>query len=131
MNKHVTFEIAKILKEKGFNEPCLGFYNPKNKLSHYFNPDKDWYLFKKQCLKNSDIKDTVSITAPLWQQVVDWLADQKIECSVDIVHDDYGNWRKFNIINNYYVISYKYRIYNKTSRDVINEYFIPEALNLI
>ena len=66
----VTYEIASVLKELGFDEPCFGIWNKhKDKwiitliysgLLHqgYFNE-----------------KDSIKICAPLWQQVIDWLIE--------------------------------------------------------
>lgn len=73
----VTYEMALSLKELGFNEPCLGFF------------DKELFLFclvdqKSDCEINTityenglnniiaDINYETIITAPLYQQVVDW-----------------------------------------------------------
>lgn len=59
----VTYEIAKELKLLGFNEHCLAWY-----------VDKDFYIMAPEhielCL-NSKTKNRY-ITAPLWQQVIDW-----------------------------------------------------------
>jgi len=65
----VPYLIAKALKEKGFNEPCLAYYNPVVDISMgtpLFKPvDTDFVTFREvvdPCIK-----------APLYQQAVDWL----------------------------------------------------------
>jgi hypothetical protein len=59
----VTYEIALKLKEKGFNEQCLAFFNGVG--DDMLQPiDTDFINFREigEC-----------IAAPLWQQVIDWL----------------------------------------------------------
>ena len=58
----VTYEIAKKLKELGFNEPVLAFGNP--------TIEND---FIKARWDNDVNKDAWFISIPLWQQVMDWL----------------------------------------------------------
>lgn len=54
----VTPEIAKALKELGFNEPCLGYYT--GKIMQFRIPGSEWTV------KNEYFQS--SATAPLWQQ---------------------------------------------------------------
>jgi hypothetical protein len=61
----VTYEIALKLKEKGFNEQCLAFFNGVG--DDMLQPiDTDFINFREigEC-----------IAAPLWQQVFTWLRD--------------------------------------------------------
>ena len=61
----VPYEIANILKEKGFDEPCFGYYQNNeliiNALSNY---ELDKYK--------------LGIAAPLWQQAINWLKSKGI-----------------------------------------------------
>jgi len=57
----VTYEIAKSLKELGFDEKCLGYYR---------NPD-EFFITENGRGFNYN-KASWAISAPLWQQVVDW-----------------------------------------------------------
>lgn len=66
-----TYEIASKLKELGFDEPCLAFYDEQyddflTELSILGGP--------KGC-KNSDkwLINPTNFAAPLWQQVIDFL----------------------------------------------------------
>ena len=36
---YVSFEIAKLLKEKGFNYPCRAVYSPKGTVRHYLKEE--------------------------------------------------------------------------------------------
>lgn len=64
-DQFVTYDMAKRLKELGFNEPCMAIFdNPKN------------VVFEEQWVAatNKDTMfDTENPTAPLWQQAIDWL----------------------------------------------------------
>lgn len=62
---YVSFEVAKLLKEKGFDEPCTTRYNTDKRfissLSHF---------------KNSEInKDSVNV--PTLQMAMKWLREEK------------------------------------------------------
>ena len=80
-----TYEISLKLKELGFDEPCLGYYEVSNYLEFGFrlrfiehedsNPSKQ--PSNKDCL------------APLWQQVIDWFREKyKINCVVGYTDND-------------------------------------------
>ena len=62
---YVSFEIAKLLKEKGFNEPCLMCYTSDKKLGNYGH---------YKSYKNSDV---FSLTAPTIQMAMKWLREEK------------------------------------------------------
>ncbi len=87
----VPYDIARQLKEKGFDEECLTVYVP-----YYLHPNK-WHLQSiNNTLLNSEIKQNDShkldftgylnsvpahfglkqIAAPLYQQVTDWFRDK-------------------------------------------------------
>lgn len=59
---YVSFEVAKLLKEKGFNEPCWNYY-VKSHIDHYFRPVRN----------NEWTSDKVSI--PTLQMVMKWLRE--------------------------------------------------------
>jgi len=74
---YVSFEIAKLLKEKGFDEPCLMCYTSDKKLGNY-----GYY----RSYKNSDV---FSLTAPTIQMAMKWLREaHKIHIEL--------NWDKGN-----------------------------------
>lgn len=60
---YVSFETAKLLKEKGFDEPCLMCYNSDKKIDNYG-------LYRSY--KNSDV---FSLTAPTLQMAMKWLRE--------------------------------------------------------
>ena len=64
---YVSFETAKLLKEKGFDEPCL---------SHYEVSDKQQYISDSE-VKNSDfeLEKGKCISAPTLQMAMKWLRE--------------------------------------------------------
>ncbi len=77
MNKEfISYEQALDLKELGFDEPCVAFYNGERDLKRYMNGDKDWNMLEEQTLINSKITFPNSFAAaPLKQQVIRWFRD--------------------------------------------------------
>ena len=72
---YVSFEVAKLLKEKGFDEPCLMCYTSDKKLGNYGHYNS---------YKNSDV---FSLTAPTIQMAMRWLR----EVHKYIIEIHYGN----------------------------------------
>lgn len=69
----VSYEIAKKLKQKGFDEPCLAYYLDKKFIFFVLN------IFEPIELTNSFYKEkTISVitTTPTYQQVIDWLFEK-------------------------------------------------------
>lgn len=59
----VSFEIAKKLKEKGFKEPCLGWFPNSDTKKVEFTPNVLWV----------HSEGGSNIPAPIFEQVFDWL----------------------------------------------------------
>lgn len=67
----VTYEIALKLKELGFDESCFAiFYQGK-----FMNGKIESYVWNlvNSVRTNSDCNSIDIVTAPLWQQAIDWL----------------------------------------------------------
>ena len=82
MEDFVTFEIAKKLKEKGFREPCLGWYYPFEVCGFDY---KTSIVFNNSAYRGSNYKDMLVshkdekyIDAPTISQVLKWLRDEKL-----------------------------------------------------
>ena len=68
----VTYEIAKALKELGFDEECYGYYNSKGELLFPQNGVtivKDWIWVGNQCVRID------MVLAPLYQQAFQWFRE--------------------------------------------------------
>ena len=68
---YVSFEIAKLLKEKGFGEECLGTYS---------TGDKELNI-SFECPYSNDLNDNMFVAAPTIQMVTKWL---RVIYSIDI-----------------------------------------------
>ena len=66
----VTYEIALAMKELGFDKPCLAFFQAAKFFSMVAqSPHHDFI----ESTANSDVNP---ISAPLWQQCIDWLKEK-------------------------------------------------------
>jgi hypothetical protein len=73
------YHIAMELKELGFDEPCVAIYRKENRL----------YLTQEGVRANSE-KESV-ISAPLWQQVLDWFANEhRLHSGIYPYYDEYS-----------------------------------------
>ena len=76
----VEYLIAKLLRMKGFNGACLGYFNSEKAFIQSYLPDEKSY-------------PTIDILrAPLWQQMIDWLHDEK-RIEVNFYEMLNGYWR--------------------------------------
>jgi hypothetical protein len=76
----VTYEIAKRLKELGFNEPCLATYNERRDEVEFqmftsYNMAGQNNAQPPKGFLNSVVHKKI-ICAPLWQQVEEWLREK-------------------------------------------------------
>lgn len=81
---YVSFEVAKLLKEKGFHEPCIATYNLTTKDFAVEEIYQDWTT----CWKTY-------VSAPTLQMVCKWLREEKNLCIYVFPHKDgyeYGKW---------------------------------------
>jgi hypothetical protein len=71
----VPYEIAVMLKEKGFDEPCFGDY-------FHFERDNqsilDYDEDRERIITDNTDENITKYLAPLWQQVIDWLKSKGI-----------------------------------------------------
>lgn len=87
----VPYEIALKLKEKGFDEPCLGYFDP---------------LYEQLVIwENGNTNSTSNwVYAPLWQQAIDWFED-KFNMKFSIA---YWNGYNYSLPK---AMQYKYEVY--------------------
>jgi hypothetical protein len=93
----VPEEIGKKLKEKGFDEPCLAIYIGHTNREFTIAETPAVYKFgdRKRVM---EVYDHV-ITAPLWQQVIEFF-EEKYSILIQIERSPYGKWFGF-IINDF------------------------------
>lgn len=70
----VKYELAKLLSEIGFNEPCMGWYYTDNS------------AMGKLHLEYSEHNTKYHLNSPIYKQVTDWLMD-KYQIFIDIETD--------------------------------------------
>lgn len=89
----VSFEIAKKLKEKGFDEVCYNYYEP---LKHCLNQIKTPWT-------NKDGESYGVITAPTLSQVLKWLREEKkLHISIEYGYAEIPIWDfEIRLIGNY------------------------------
>ena len=90
---YVSFEVAKLLKEKGFNEPCLAIYtidiHDVVELHHHVFPIEPCDV----------IKDEGEYLAPTHQMAMKWLREVH-GTFIAINNDDLDfNWQCYDLIN--------------------------------
>lgn len=79
MEKHfATYEQSLTLKELGFSEPCLGFYDD---ISKYF------YQIHSHASSNNDVKNIT--IAPLKSQVFEFFRGYRLSFIINDYMDDY------------------------------------------
>ena len=74
---YVSFETAKLLKEKGFDEPCMFYYTEK-KTTGYRVPSENWNI-------------GTCISRPTHQMACAWLREKGVYMSIDTVISSSGN----------------------------------------
>lgn len=94
---YVSYEIAELLKAKGFDIPVHTFYNPK-KIPHWLKLDP--------CLINRNAG--VQISAPSHQMVMKWLREKyKIFIEIGVSIDLNGKYH------------YSFRLLNSTCKNIL------------
>ena len=64
----VPYELALLAREKGFDEPCLRFYQNSEDLSENLDNQDINHFTNARAIRN----ETYSCLAPLYQQLIDW-----------------------------------------------------------
>lgn len=77
----VPLELARLAKEKGFNEPCLNFYSANNEEMkggrlHYNS--QNWQNYSGDYKNSTLTPGLLCAAAPLYQQLVDWLEQKGV-----------------------------------------------------
>ena len=113
----VSYELAVKLKEKGFDEPCFGYY-----------ADGNWSVFADTTTCNTNSEFGFYPTSPLYQQVIDWFREKheiEIHAVKQIEEDEYGG-----IVGWVGVEDYSSKSCKPTYYEALNE-AIKKALKLI
>lgn len=78
---YVSFEIAKLLKEKGFDEKCSHYW--QDEISEY-SITKEIHRWTDSVLANTEISASKRFSAPTLQMAMKWLRENfDIHCQID------------------------------------------------
>jgi len=118
-NIFVPYELAVIAKEKGFNEKCINYYSKIDKQLSY---SMDGVVM----LKVDDFNSTNHVSAPLYQQIVDWFRKNHNIAIEPTTWVEVTTWMVRNRMTNE-------TIWNNAIKDYYEGYnkAIEEALKLI
>lgn len=106
-NLFIPYAIAKLLKDKGFDDECFNAYYEK-KNPFYINDEMLVYQIKPNTKHNFFVSsisnynegqyERAYISAPLYQQVVDWFREKhNIHIGIGLYYDGYDiDVRNFN-----------------------------------
>jgi len=127
--KHLfaPYEIALQLKEKGFDEECFGIWIERGTIFDVL------YVARQEDAWMANQND--GILAPLYQQVIDWLEDEK-NILIDIVHDYKFDEKSINTWHIIMMTKYghqhiaRYDFTFETRKETI-EQAVKEALKLV
>lgn len=96
--RYVSHEVANLLKDKGFNEPCVGYYSPEGRLNllTYAETNSEWFKNTSaptQSMACDWIEETFNISIEVWVGIIGYrieilnaLKDPNIAAS-SIIHD--------------------------------------------
>lgn len=124
----VSYELAKELKELGFDEECLGFYNHNSQLMRYMNPDKDWNSLSSQVLKNSKITIPDTYSAPTWEQAFSFIR-KKYSYNYSIEYDNELNKYIFKYV--YMNNSYQFNEYLYDTHEQAKENCLKKLIEIV
>lgn len=106
-NQFVNYEIALKLKELGFDEECLTYYIPNRKLITEIFPNT-FNVSKFNSETNHIYGKKGLVSAPLWQQCLDWFREKQ---DIHIVINHYNDEEANQIL-------YDFTIFEKDWNDV-------------
>ena len=115
---YVSFEVAKLLKDKGFDAECLGTYS---------TGDKELSI-SSECPYSNDLNDDMFIAAPTLQMAIKWfreIHDKNIVLDmVSLDEDCYVLWTYNVYCNKNYKIMWgpkqpKYNTYEEACEEAI------------
>jgi len=123
----VPYEIAKQLKDKGFNESCLFQYDISGALCDFRISKAGGYL---NIAKNK-IHNAPYATAPLWQQVIDWFRE-KHQLLITVLSASQESWH-WHITTPHQQLTDNNALYNEyfSSYQEARQAAIEKALTLI
>jgi hypothetical protein len=88
---YVSYEVAKLLKDKGFDCGCIGYYVD-------YEPNDVHYSF---CGETNSTWESRCCSAPTLQMTMKWLREKHNVCIIPSLYDGKGGFYCFVYTNNY------------------------------
>src|SRR5690606_25333382 len=85
-NQFVPYNLSVKLKELGFDEPCLHYFNKQENNQLWQDLDSGYYrnsIVSEGNLLWGDTYDNGNVSAPLWQQAFDWFRKEGVISWID------------------------------------------------
>ena len=120
--QYVSFETAKLAKEKGFDERC----------NYVYDKNKTLQMIRNQSYEEFDKRDKYSILCPTQSLLARWLREE-YDLSVEVGSTPYGyTWCVCKAHNGTYIISDEdYDEYIPDNYEASKEIALQKALELI
>jgi len=112
---YVSFEVAKLLKEKGFNEECDVAYSKING-EYLLNDVVDDYGYGST---NSYLECKNEMSAPTLQMAMKWLRTKKLIILIGVSKNNYYNAKILDTRSNGYVKIGGYDAYEEAEEEAI------------
>lgn len=80
----VPVEIAKKLREIGFDKECIFVLTKSNKIGFTTKEDNQYHLFEEVNL-NSNLENSL-VCIPTWEQVFEWFRDKGLHSHIEVLY---------------------------------------------
>ena len=116
---YVSYEVAKLLKDKGFDCECIGYYVD-------YEPNDVHYSF---CGETNSTWELRCCSAPTLQMAMKWLREKHNVCIIPSLYDGEGRFYCFIYTKNYRVVKVLHK--KCDTYESACEYAIKHCLNYI
>ena len=114
MNKEfIPYEQSLALKELGFDEPCLAYYDAEKV-----------FKFPGTTMCNRNFLDLLTVTAPLYQQAFRWMREKHGIYSSIFFEDDTKYYYQFNDIDGIVTLNTGHKTYEEAEQACLDKLIV-------
>ena len=114
MNKEfIPYEQSLALKELGFDEPCLAYYDAEKV-----------FKFPGTTMCNRNFLDLLTVTAPLYQQAFRWMREKHGVYSSIFFEDDTKYYYQFNDIDCIVTLNTGHKTYEEAEQACLDKLIV-------
>ena len=114
MNKEfIPYEQSLALKELGFDEPCLAYYDAEKV-----------FKFPGTTMCNRNFLDLLTVTAPLYQQAFRWMREKHGVYSSIFFEDDTKYYYQFNDIDGIVTLNTGHKTYEEAEQACLDKLIV-------